>query len=81
LAEDAAVRTATRIVRFEDLCAAPEQTIRAVVDHCALPDAERLAARFAPVIRAPDYYVRSFSSADLALIREQTALTARRWGY
>lgn len=81
LAEDAEVRTATRIVRFEDLCSAPEQTIRAAMDHCALPDAERLAAHFAPVIRAPDYYARSFSSAELVLIREQTARTASRWGY
>jgi hypothetical protein len=73
---DAQVRAATKVVRFEDLCAAPAETIRAVLDHCALPDGERVVARFTPSIRSPDYYQVSFSSAELALIREETASTA-----
>ena len=73
---DAQVRAATKVVCFEDLCAGPAQTIRAVLDHCALPDGERVVALFAPSIRPPDYYQSSFSAAELALIREETASTA-----
>ena len=73
---DAQVRAATKLVHFEDLCAAPAETIRAVLDHCALPDGERVVARFTPSIRSPDYYQSPFSSEELALIREQTASTA-----
>src|SRR6516165_5036100 len=73
---DAQVRAATMVVRFEELCAAPAETIRAVLGHCALPDAERVVARFAPSIRAPDYYQSPLSSEELAQIREETAATA-----
>src|SRR5205807_10426205 len=59
---DAQVRAATKVVRFEDLCAVPAATIRAVLDHCALPDGERVVAQFAPAIRSPDYYQSPFSS-------------------
>jgi hypothetical protein len=73
---DALVRAATKVVHFEDLCAAPAETIRAVLDHCVLPDKERIVAQFTPSIRSPDYYQSPFSSAELALIREETASTA-----
>jgi hypothetical protein len=73
---DAQVRAATKVVHFEDLCAAPTETIRAVLDHCALPDAERVVARFAPSIRSPDYYQSPLSTAEVAIIREETASTA-----
>src|SRR6516225_7709718 len=72
---DAQVRAATKLVHFEDLGAAPAETIRAVLDHCALPDGERVVAQFAPSIRPPDYYQSPFSSAELALIQEETAST------
>jgi hypothetical protein len=76
LEADAQVRAATKVVRFEDLCARPAQTIRAVLEHCALPDTERVVAQFAPSIRFPDYYQSPFSAAEVALIREETASTA-----
>jgi hypothetical protein len=81
LDSDEQVRSAAMVVRFEDLCASPEETIRAVLDHCALPDAERVVGRFAPSIRPPDYYRSPFTPGELALIREETAATASRWGY
>jgi hypothetical protein len=81
LASDERVRAATLVVRFEDLCAAPAETIRAVLAHCALPDAERVVARFAPGIRPPDYYRFPFTLYELALVRDLTADTAARWGY
>ncbi len=75
LAADAQVRARTKVVAFEDLCAAPAETIRTVLDHCLLPDGERVIARLAPSIRSPDYYPCPFFSAELALIREKTAST------
>jgi hypothetical protein len=81
LAADARVRSAAQVVRFEDLCAAPAATLLAVLGHCALPEAEQVSARFAPAVRRPDYYEVSFSGAELAVIREETAVTASQWGY
>jgi hypothetical protein len=52
---DAQVRAATKVVRFEDLCAAPAQTIRTALDHCLLPDAERVVSPFYPSKRPPRY--------------------------
>jgi Sulfotransferase family len=74
---DSRVRAATKIVRFEDLCAAPAETIRAVLDHCVLPDRERIVAQFTASIRSPDYYQSPLSPAELDLIREETASTAK----
>jgi hypothetical protein len=81
LDRDERVRAAAQVVRFEALCDAPAERLRAVLSHCGLPDAERLVERFAPTIRSPDYYDRSFSPAELAVIREETDEAARRWGY
>jgi hypothetical protein len=76
LEADAQVRAATMVVRFEDLCARPAQTIRAVLEHCALPDGERVVAQFTPSIRFSAYYQSPFSAVELALIRQETASTA-----
>jgi hypothetical protein len=81
LETDDGVRRATKVVRFEALCDAPADCLRAVLRHCALPDVEPVVARFAPTIRRPDYYDTSFTAAEAAVIREVTAATARWWGY
>jgi hypothetical protein len=77
---DAQVRTAAQVVRFESLCTAPAQTLQAVLDHCQLPQAANIAARFAPAIRVPSYYSSGFSAMDLDIIHAETAATAKRWG-
>jgi Sulfotransferase family len=81
LAADDRVRAAAMVVRFETLCDAPGETLRAVLHHCRLPDVEPIVARFAPDIQRPDYYRNSFSSADLNTIRAETAASATHWGY
>lgn len=81
LASDQGLRRAACIVRFEDLCAAPEQTLRTVLEHCQLDGARALAANVAPTISAPDYYRHSFSTAEVHAIREETALVADSWEY
>ena len=81
LASDAQVRAAALVVRFETVCDAPADTLRAVLGHCMLPDAESIVQRHAPGIRKPDYYQNNFSPNDLDVIREETAATASLWGY
>jgi hypothetical protein len=81
LADNAKVRAAALVVRFETLCGAPAQTLRAMLAHCELPDAESLVERHAPGIRYPSYYLNRFSPTDLQVIHQETAETARLWGY
>jgi hypothetical protein len=81
LALDRRVREAALVVRFEDLCAAPAETLRAVLTHCALPDGEGVVQRHAPGVRAPTSRDGGFSPQDLAVIRVETAATAGLWGY
>jgi hypothetical protein len=81
LAANARVRNAALVVRFEALCAAPAETLRAVLGHCALPEAEQVVERYAPGVRWPTYYDSGFSAGDLDVIRAETAGTAALWGY
>jgi hypothetical protein len=81
LSADAGLRKAALVVRFESLCDDPAGTLQAVLEHCALPDSETLVKQHAPGIRAPSYYDSSFSVEDSAIIRQETAATARLWGY
>jgi hypothetical protein len=76
LETDVCVRAAVKVVHFEELCAAPAEIIRSVMDHCALPDRELIAAKFAALIRVPDYYKKSFSAAEEAMIEAETTSTA-----
>jgi hypothetical protein len=81
LASNRAVRDAALVVHFEDLCAAPAETLRTVLKHCALPDAESIVDRRAQAIRSPTYYKSDFSRQDLAVIHAETNTTAGLWGY
>jgi hypothetical protein len=75
------LRKRVRIVPYEELCASPEKTIRALLEHCELPEVDKVLARFAPTIRLPDYYEDPLSAADQSLIADVTGATARKWGY
>ena len=81
LASDAGVSATARVVRFEDLLAAPAETLRGLLEHCRLPDVEGVLSQFVLKIHRQDYYQRGLSPADLAVIREETADTASAWGY
>jgi hypothetical protein len=81
LATDSRVQAAALVVRFETLCDAPVETLRAVLDHCKLSDAAGIVERYAPGIRRPAYYQTTFSPRDRDVIHEETAGTAARWGY
>ena len=75
------LRSAIRIVRYEDQCASPHATLRAVLDHCALPAQESFLAVAADRFHQPTYYKPRFSAEDLAIIAEETAAAASRFGY
>jgi hypothetical protein len=81
LASDPQVRAATLVIRFETLCEAPRETLRRVLEHCRLPEGERIAAQFAGGVRYPTYYQGTFSAAERAVIEQETAGTASLWGY
>lgn len=78
---DADLRSATLVQRFEDLCAQPQESLRALFRHCDMTVDESVVAKYAPNIQKPDYYDAKFSEADLALIREITGPVAARFGY
>jgi hypothetical protein len=81
LQRDARVRQASLVVPFETICAAPAQTLRAVAEHCRLPDADGIVQRHATAIRYPTYYDSKLTEDETAAIRSETAATARLWGY
>lgn len=80
LESDDQVRSASLIVRFEEVCHAPLQTFARVFDHCRLPDAESICQRWAAEVRKP-VYAPNLSEDEMAMIRQETGATARRWGY
>jgi hypothetical protein len=69
------------VVSFEALCNAPAEQLRALAAHCGLADADRLVEQFAPKVKRPDYYESSFTPTEVAVIEQETAATARLWGY
>lgn len=76
-----ALRDATLIVRFEDLCDAPESTLRAVFDHCRLPVGDHFVAHAAARLRKPSYYEAAFDTEALETIAALTLPVAVRFGY
>ncbi len=75
-----AIRQASIVVRFEELCERPAEVLQRVLEHCELPDTAPIIEKFAPAIRRPDYYKSPLTSAELAIIQTETVGTARRWG-
>lgn len=76
-----ALRDAALIVRYEELCRAPRETLRAVLDHCCLAAPDTTVDRLASGIRYPTYYRPSFTEAEMDAIERHTRDTARRFGY
>jgi hypothetical protein len=78
---DPVLGEATMVVRYEDLCDRPRETLALVLTHARLPvtepELESLAARLSP----PGYYAPGFSEAEEAIIAEETAEARGRLGY
>lgn len=75
-----ALRAATLVVRFEDLCADPAAVMGSVLDHCLLSD-KGIVERARETVRAPDYYAPGFTAGERALIGDVTGDVAARLGY
>ncbi len=75
------LRDACLIVRYEDFCQHPGQTIRAVLEHARLAPADPLVAAFSRRVKAPTYYKPAFSEQDTDMIRRETDEAAARFGY
>jgi hypothetical protein len=81
LQANARLREATLVVPYEDLCESPARMVRRILEHCRLPHRESVIEDFSSRLSAPEYYRVSFSDEELAVIREETAATAMRFGY
>ena len=80
LDNDPQLAEAVRVVRFEDMCDDAAGELEQIRMYCGL-DADANLAAFAGQIHAPTYYRPDFNEAELAVIREETAATAGRYGY
>jgi len=76
LDRDPALREATMILRYEDLCDRPEETMRRMMKHCRLPIDDDVLARFAGWLRRPSYYRPDFSQKQFAVIASETRSAA-----
>jgi Sulfotransferase family len=81
LAANPALKEAALVVRFEDMCRAPHETLERALAHCRLDASPAWLEDQAAVIRFPSYYRPRFTDDDLATIERHTAATARRFGY
>lgn len=81
LRASAALRRATLLVPFEQLCEHPAKTLRQVQAHGALGPHEPAIARYAPRMRRPSYYDPGLSEADQDRIWRVCETTARALGY
>jgi hypothetical protein len=76
-----ALRRASLVVLFEDLCESPEPTIRSLLRHCGLEEHEDVVARFVARIGYPTYYRPNLSPQELNQIENETIAIARRFAY
>jgi Sulfotransferase family len=78
---DAAVRQASLIVRYEDLCDRAEATLAAAFAHVGLELAQGEAATMAGRLSQPGYYSLGFTPEEEAIIAEETGPVAAALGY
>jgi hypothetical protein len=75
------LRDAALVVRYEDLCRAPQATLEAVLDHVRLALPDEALAELAAELHFPGYYQPRFTPEELASLERHTAATAARYGY
>jgi hypothetical protein len=71
------------IIRYEDLCANPDETIDRVLAHTGLPPAGFTAtrAKYRERLSLPEYYHPAFTDAELTDIVDATRSVAEAFGY
>ncbi|RJQ70230.1 MAG: sulfotransferase [Desulfobacteraceae bacterium] len=75
------LRTAVRIVRYEDFCRSPVEGVHTLFEHCRLSGTDMLMADVAGMIRPPALSKPEiFTNNDLAIIERSTSASAHRLG-
>lgn len=72
LAASPALAAASLVVRFEDLCTAPEETLGKMFAHCGLPVGEHELKCAASGISSPSYYKPGFTDAEMRAVLDET---------
>lgn len=80
LEQEPALRRAAFVVRYEDLCRAPGETMASIFAHCGLSVPHQLRRRADRSIRFPGYYRPDFSRQEVDVIHRCTGETAARFG-
>jgi hypothetical protein len=77
------IRKSVFIVKHEDLCEHPAETIDKILKHTELPldNFEKARQYYIRHLHKPTYYSPNFSKQELVDIAEITDLTASRFGY
>lgn len=75
LDRDPTLREAAMVLRYEDLCERPEETMRRMMEHCGLSVNADVPGKFASRLRPPSYYKPDFTDAELTAIAEESALS------
>lgn len=75
------VEQQTLVLRLEDMCNDPAVQLLRLLEHTALEMPEENFQGFVNRIRYPSYYDAQFGEGELAIIREETADSAHRFGY
>jgi hypothetical protein len=83
LKQDPELARAVCIVRYEDLCVKPEETIDRIIDHTGLPQDVFASTRtkYISKLSLPDYYRPNFSEEERAEIIALTKDVAAHFGY
>jgi hypothetical protein len=81
LEASAALREACLVVRHEDLCARPEESLASVFTHCRLNPSPETVRQLAASVSQPEYYQSPLRGDDEALLERVTSRAASRWGY
>jgi len=77
------IKESTLIIRYEDLCETPIETIDKIIVHSDLPlhNFEKIKNYYSRNMHKPTYYTPNFSNQELLHISEITNVTASRFGY
>jgi len=77
------IKESTLIIRYEDLCENPAETIDKILEHSELPlnNFEKIKKYYIRHMHKPTYYTPNFSNQELLHISEITNATASRFGY
>jgi hypothetical protein len=74
-------KKACYLFTYEDFCATPHRILADIVAHCELQCDDRYLQSFGDKIRVPVYYASPLSGEDVEIVKEETAETARLFGF